>query len=101
MVLDTIISLVVVALVALVFWFLPGDEELGNESESPGEASRPNRWPTEPVPAESELGKRCPLCATDFGAGDELANCTGCYTSYHLACVNEFRRCGTVGCKYA
>lgn len=41
----------------------------------------------------------CPLCLEALTSLPRLEVCPGCRTIHHAGCVDEFRRCGTPGCR--
>lgn len=51
------------------------------------------------APRDLDHGQRCPLCHSDFEAGDLAEACGACDTTYHLACREEWSECATLGCR--
>ncbi|MFC1612194.1 RING finger protein [Myxococcota bacterium] len=51
-------------------------------------------------PATSrEAGKRCAICQTTIGDGEEVGRCSKCDTPFHVECWDENGGCATYGCE--
>ncbi|MCO5165636.1 MAG: DUF4870 domain-containing protein [Planctomycetes bacterium] len=76
---------------------------MGLEDTRPFDRERPPRTADD----EDDAGPRvqvkaeatCPLCLEALTSLPRLEVCPGCRTIHHAGCVDEFRRCGTPGCR--